>query len=88
MGIIDLNMARVEREEDNTKVGAEDLLRLVLKDITSGEIKNVKRAAIVIVREGEDGVWEPVSYRCGLNRSEEIGLLTAHTHQRIADWME
>jgi len=88
MSIIDLNMARVEREEDNEKVSVAELLRLALKDVTSGEIANAKRAVILVVREGADKSWKLESYRCGLNRPEEIGLLTTFVHERVEDWIE
>ena len=88
MSVIDLNLARVDREDDNKKVTVEELLRLVLKHVSDGQFKNAKRAIVCIVDEGEGESpdWVLEGYRCGLERHEEIGVLDTFKAMRIRDW--
>ena len=90
MTVVDLNIARVEREQDNKKVSVEELLRLALKDVITGDVKNAKRAVLILVSEGEgeDPAWVFEGYRCGLNRMEEVAVLDLFKVMQIKKWME
>ena len=88
MSIVDLNTARVEREQDNKKVSVEELLRLALDDVVKGEIKKPLCAFICIVDEGDgdNPPWTLQGYRCQLSRHEEIGLIEVFKAQQIGKW--
>lgn len=82
MTVVDLNIKRIEKEEDNSKVSVADLLKYALHDIETGEITNPTRAVLLIVNEFEDGMTIE-NYRCNMSRVEEIGYLALHHHNQI-----
>ena len=91
MTIHDLNMARIEREDDNTKVTPEQLLALALKHLQNGEVGKVKEAKpiaafLCIIMEEPDGGQTLEGYRCGLKRDQEIGYLEVYKQQEIRRW--
>ena len=88
MSVVDLQMARLERETDNTKVSVEELLRLALKEVTDGDLKGATRAFMCIVVEGEDRRETLEGLRCGLSRSEELGYIEAFKMQSWKHWVE
>ncbi|HXF89575.1 MAG TPA: hypothetical protein VNK48_14560 [Xanthobacteraceae bacterium] len=86
MTVVDFDLARIEREQDNKKVGVADLLRYALANIDKGEHKDAKRAILCIIEEHEDGRVTLDGYRCGLSRLEEVGYLEAYQAQRLRAW--
>ena len=86
MSVIDLDLARIEREQDNTKVSVEDLLRYALKDVVNEKSSKPLSAIICIVSAEPDGRHTVTGYRCNLSRCEEIGYLDMFKAQQLAKW--
>ncbi len=85
---VNLGMERLRRAPDNTKITVEELLALALDDVRKGEY-NATKAIIVIVDEiSDDGSSSVESYRCGMNRAEEMGWLEAAKQHCWRRWMK
>ena len=82
---VDIDVARAERAIHNSEVDSATLLRLVLKDIESGEYVNPKQI-IVLVVDHEDGASTLASYRCKMSRVEELGYMHAFTDRCCNEW--
>ena len=87
MTVVDLDMARVEREEDNKKVSVEELLRFALKTVRE-EKRKPKAAFVCVILEEDDGRLSLDGFRCQVSRAEEIGYLESYKQQQIRKWME
>jgi hypothetical protein len=79
----DLSIRRVERQPDNKKVNPIDLLKKVIHDIETGEIK--ADAILILPLEITDGAWTRTVYRAGLSVADELTLLSL-SHRKTMDW--
>lgn len=86
-GSDDLSLARLRRENDNTKVSPAELLRLVANEIERGLI-NPNRMMVITIEPRPDNQSRIDTYRCGVTRAEEIGYLELARHKRMADWCD
>jgi hypothetical protein len=89
MTIVDLDLARIKREDDNKKITVEDLMRLILDDLKTGDIDGKPVAAFVcVISDLDNGCQELTGYRSGLMRHEEIGYIETYKTQQIKKWMD
>ncbi len=84
--ITDLTLARLERETYNHNASVSDILRLALKDANGGETSGSTKAIILVFHEDEK-TTQIVSYRCGMNRAEELGYMDAAKWESWTKWM-
>ena len=82
---VDIDVARAERATHNSEVDSATLLRLVLKDIESGEYVNPKQVIVLVVDHDGDASTL-ASYRCKMSRVEELGYMHAFTDRCCGEW--
>jgi len=88
MTIADFSLAKIRQEQDCTKLDAGQLLRLAMDDIETGVYQNPAIAIVVLTDKLPDGSQEISSYRCGLNRAEEIGYLHMAIQKALDGWVK
>jgi hypothetical protein len=82
--VTNIAVARARRETDNTKTSPVDLLELVLADLREGKIKPDAMLVMYAIRD-DGNIVEFGSYRCGLKRLEEVGLLQTAVNTEITN---
>jgi hypothetical protein len=85
-GPVNFIAERVRRQTDCEQTTVADLLATISDDVARGEFNNPKRMAIIIVDQQENGNEEISTYRCGMNRAEEIGYFDRAKRDRHLDW--
>lgn len=83
----ELAAARVDRENDNTKVRPADLLRAMAHDIETGVLK-VDALLLLYMNRPKGASWDWGSYRCGLTRDQEVVILALAQERTIRNWRE
>ena len=81
----EFTIKRVARMVSNKECTPVELLRYVLHEIETGEIKPDGLMIMAVQRDGS--TWDTARYRANLTREAEIALLASSQHKAIRDWI-
>ena len=86
MTVTDLKLERARRIDCALDMKPDQLIQIVTDDFERGEYKNATAMIVIVIvdEEGDDKVIE--SYRCGVDRAQEIGYVQAWLAMRLQDW--
>lgn len=83
--LTDIERARINRADDNSKVTVRDILRAALDDLDRGELV-ASSCLLIFVDRPEVGDWSLESYRANITRDEEVSTLTMAQHRALHRW--
>lgn len=78
--------ARLERIDDNMKITAVELMKLLIADIESGKVK-IDGIVILTALRPDNGRWEFETRRAGMTRDQELVALTMAKDRCIRNWL-
>lgn len=78
---------QLDRIEKATEIEVSDLLKVVLDDLTKGDVKADGVLVLTVLRDHDRG-WKISRYRAGLTKDQEVALLAAQFHRVVQNWIE
>ena len=83
---VDIDIERVKRETDCTKVTALQLVKTLLADIESGKFAADAKVIALVIESPPGDNFRLYPYVCGMAKAEEVGWIAIWKAMRIGDW--
>lgn len=83
---VSLAIKRVEKSTDNTKNSVIEVLEFALAELKSGKVTANKMLLLLVQQDPVS--FEIESYRAGVTRIEESGMLAIFQHRHLRRWMD